>query len=1566
MQQQMALEMAIRARHQLAGMDDTIRKIREMKNSFRDFADFLYQHARKAVQAIAKVREKIIKLENAFRTLRNQALKAFTAIVAFNSIPIRGFMQFEQKMANVNTLLETTEENFQRLGQGVIDISNRIGESATSLSTALYELVSADIIPSDAPVTVHLWMLETAARAAKAGMTDAQIAINAGVAAITSYNLELSELTRIYDLQFLTLKKGILTYESLAGAQGQLLPSARKVNEELEVMYGALAFITKQGLSADEASTALARAFDGLAMKAEKLAMYGVRVYDEFGKYRGLVPIMEDLAAVMEGLTDEQVMEVLNTIGFDIRAARAIIPMINNVEVLRETVESLYGSAGSMGEAFKKATDTIQFAFNRTIENVVNAFRMMGAGWRDEIISLLNNVAALANSLQEFIVNNREAIKSVITYVLRLAGTVTIIGAVGTALFALLKPMGMLTAGIALLGAAWYLNLWDIRGWTEKAVNFVLENWDKLKDWWQNTTWLEKAQDIGTIVLRIAGWIWETAVDIGASFWSWLGEKAPWLTGAGEFIAEKAKIVIDAVIEWAGDVYRAIKKGFETGDWSDALGIGIETFQKGIGIFATLSLAVGTLTALKNAIVGGLGLIGGGSVAVGTIGVLSIGIALAEAWNSGEYLEFVENVLLALAAGLLAFGITGNVALGATVFTITLNFKIGEIIGDKLNSQWIPISEGTGLIPNIYRWIKRARGGLITGPGTSLSDSIPAMLSNGEFVVNARATRKWLPLLEAINSGEIQGFASGGLVGNDFAAINRAALQAAGLESNAALAYLAEIAHDTEHFQHIVDLIAGIQAMRDDYQRQMNELQQQILEWEQSLKDDLNKRDPEPQTWKDIIVAAINDSQLMSQLNNLFHNIGDITGDSSWALIGNLISAGTQGWGQWMNFLDAKGILGQINAGIGIVNAALTAVSTFQAWNEERNRQAEEQWNEQLQIDKEQLENIKAIEENTRQTARDIVRILAQNPTMSNIAQNRVLLESMWETFTKSIRPNFGKISVHVVEEDLVFDDKKTVTYTPVELMKKMGFDMSGFVSDINKMSLEQLKEFYNLAKTVTQEDLKKVAENIAAGMDVFSRGELKSFSTNWDSFLKKLELYIKAIEDLGLAMNDLMQSARYESFVGVEWLSAQEQVEAYRKQLEELYQVAGKDINKHKDEIDKVVQEYAKAVVDGGERIITIMHSVRQGFINAFAAGESAAMSFAEGLKGYFDAIKQNIAGIFYDIHLDQLDAQFKVVFGNIIDTLANYAGNDVLGFAEQLLQSSDMQLLFQELIHIYNTMEDMKSINDILIRQFREQAKAAGMTEEEIEEMLAALGLVNEEVKKIVQNLNNALRSAMSAALESGTLADFYSSMGESIYNSAKEGLIKAFMESEVYQKMFEAWFEGADITFTGNLEEDFERMNRILKNLYQELRTAGLDFMYTELATTGNNAAAATGLYSDSDSYFAPSTIEAGREMADKLNEATDTLLSMIGDIGTIVYDNTTRIVEAINSVADKALRHIDRGPRVQLSGVGIGSNVRVIEERHYHFEPKISKAVGVDDEELFRAFLRWKQSLEEDES
>ncbi|BCB28238.1 hypothetical protein SKTS_31240 [Sulfurimicrobium lacus] len=59
-----------------------------------------------------------------------------------------------------------------------------------------------------------------------------------------------------------------------------------------------------------------------------------------------------------------------------------------------------------------------------------------------------------------------------------------------------------------------------------------------------------------------------------------------------------------------------------------------------------------------------------------------------------------------------------------------------------------------GLISGLFQWAGFASGGYVTGPGTTTSDSIPARLSAGEYVLRAEAVRRvGVEFLHALNGG---------------------------------------------------------------------------------------------------------------------------------------------------------------------------------------------------------------------------------------------------------------------------------------------------------------------------------------------------------------------------------------------------------------------------------------------------------------------------------------------------------------------------------------------------------------------------------------------------------------------------------------------------------------------------------------------------------------------------------------------------------------------------------------------------------------------------------------------
>lgn len=86
-----------------------------------------------------------------------------------------------------------------------------------------------------------------------------------------------------------------------------------------------------------------------------------------------------------------------------------------------------------------------------------------------------------------------------------------------------------------------------------------------------------------------------------------------------------------------------------------------------------------------------------------------------------------------------------------------------------------------------------ATGGYVAGPGTGTSDSIPAMLSNGEYVIRASAVRNiGVPTLNALNRGAYH-FADGGYVGGN-------KLEPSGIAGNLTLQVNALDASDFDDF----------------------------------------------------------------------------------------------------------------------------------------------------------------------------------------------------------------------------------------------------------------------------------------------------------------------------------------------------------------------------------------------------------------------------------------------------------------------------------------------------------------------------------------------------------------------------------------------------------------------------------------------------------------------------------------------------------------------------------------------------------------------------------------------
>lgn len=136
----------------------------------------------------------------------------------------------------------------------------------------------------------------------------------------------------------------------------------------------------------------------------------------------------------------------------------------------------------------------------------------------------------------------------------------------------------------------------------------------------------------------------------------------------------------------------------------------------------SMQMSFQTTSDLAGALAGLAEEAGAGAPVVAVLGmaqaIASMGAALSKAFSTGNIWESIAASITAI----------------ATITSVISQMK-------SLNST--ASEEGAK-----YHY---ARGGLVTGPGTGTSDSIPARLSNGEAVMTARAVVDWGPVLSMMN-----------------------------------------------------------------------------------------------------------------------------------------------------------------------------------------------------------------------------------------------------------------------------------------------------------------------------------------------------------------------------------------------------------------------------------------------------------------------------------------------------------------------------------------------------------------------------------------------------------------------------------------------------------------------------------------------------------------------------------------------------------------------------------------------------------------------------------------------
>lgn len=302
------------------------------------------------------------------------------------AVAIRGVVSslasFEKTMAEVATIADGGRHAVKGLSDQIIELSKTTPQTADQLGAGLYQTLSAGF--TDAAESMEI--LTVASKAAVAGLTDTETAVDAITTVLNAYGKSAKDAAEVGDVLFKTVQLGKIRFPELAATIGDAATSAALVGVSMQELTAAMATMTLAGISAAESTTALNRLFLVLIRPqgevAQKFKEMGIEVSAAAIKQKGFAALMEQINRLTEGQIDS-----LAELFPEIRAAKAAFILAGvGANTYKDTLLKVMQAQGSVAKGAEIMNETLINQWD-ILKNKISATWL---GLRDIILPPIN------------------------------------------------------------------------------------------------------------------------------------------------------------------------------------------------------------------------------------------------------------------------------------------------------------------------------------------------------------------------------------------------------------------------------------------------------------------------------------------------------------------------------------------------------------------------------------------------------------------------------------------------------------------------------------------------------------------------------------------------------------------------------------------------------------------------------------------------------------------------------------------------------------------------------------------------------------------------------------------------------------------------------------------------------------------------------------------------------------------------------------------------------------------------------------------------------------------------
>tara|TARA_R100001443_G_scaffold17872_1_gene28479 strand:+ start:1424 stop:3640 length:2217 start_codon:yes stop_codon:yes gene_type:complete len=274
---------------------------------------------------------------------------------------------FQKNLLEVGTLIKGFNENqLKTMSRELRSVSINSGLALSSISKAKYDIVSAGF--SNAADSAKI--LEASSKLAVGGVTGAAEAADILTTALNAMGKTADDVDAVSDSLFTTVRLGKTTMAELASSLGQVLPFARSANLSLDGVNAAMATITASGISTAQATTSLRAALVSLTSPADSSRK-----------------AMEE-AGIEVKRFDDGTLDLVGTVkqfqGLDPQTFKKIIPR----------VEAVLGIQ-TMANNFQSLTKNVKIFATESAGATEKAFDKMASGFNQQMSMLKNSIQAV-------------------------------------------------------------------------------------------------------------------------------------------------------------------------------------------------------------------------------------------------------------------------------------------------------------------------------------------------------------------------------------------------------------------------------------------------------------------------------------------------------------------------------------------------------------------------------------------------------------------------------------------------------------------------------------------------------------------------------------------------------------------------------------------------------------------------------------------------------------------------------------------------------------------------------------------------------------------------------------------------------------------------------------------------------------------------------------------------------------------------------------------------------------------------------------------------------------------